>query len=129
MTNGLWLYWQVSKLRQGTDKNHAALQGLKSFLQAIMGMNDISSQGNNQITECICDYYSVSLRHVYDYIFQIFNVNPHTMKGDSFDNSFRLRLARDYAIKLSIYICLMFKCFVLHAKTEPSAIMHFDSQK
>lgn len=38
---------------QGTDKKHAALQGLKSFLHAIMDMKDISSQGNNQIVQCI----------------------------------------------------------------------------
>ena len=94
-----------------------------------MGMNDISSRGNNQITECTCDYYSFSLGHVYQYIFQIFDVNPGTMRGDSFDNSFRPRLARDCTIKLSIYICLMFKCFVLHAKTGHGAIMHFDSKK
>ena len=32
-------------------------------------------------------------------------------------------------LKQRIYICLMFKCFVLHAKTEPGAVMHYDSEQ
>lgn len=79
---------------QGTDKKkHVALQGLKSFLHAIMDMKDISSQGNNQIAQCICDYYSVCVSSVHHYVFQIFNVSPCSMRGDSFDDSFRSRSA------------------------------------
>lgn len=44
----------------GADKNHAALQYLKSLLHALMDMSDISSQGNNQVTECTCGCYLVS---------------------------------------------------------------------
>lgn len=34
----------------GADGNHTAL---KSLLHALMDMNDISSQGNNQVTGCL----------------------------------------------------------------------------
>lgn len=67
---------EVSKLMQGAYENHAALQGLKSFLQAIMDMNDISSQGNNQNVQRICDYNAVCVSRAHRYIFQIFNVKP-----------------------------------------------------
>lgn len=59
-------------MQQGTDKNHAALQGLKSFLGAITDVNDISSRGNNQIVQRICDYYSVCLSSVHRYIYSRF---------------------------------------------------------
>lgn len=59
---------------------------LKTLLLAIMNMNDISSQGNNQIVECISDYYSVWVRCGHRYLFQILNVSPHTIRGDRFDH-------------------------------------------
>ncbi len=57
-------------------------------------------------------------------------MSSHTLtRGDSSDDSFRPRSARDCTIKHSIYMCLMCKCSVFHAKTEPGAIMHFDSEQ
>lgn len=113
---------------QGADKKHTTLQGWKSFLRAIMAVNDISSRGNNQIVWCTCDYYAVCVSSAHRYVFQIFRIRPHATRGDSLDDSFRSRSARDCTIKQSIYICLMSECFVLHVKTEPAAIMHFDSE-
>lgn len=58
------------KQMQGADKKHAALQGLKSFLHAIMDVNDISSQGNNQIAFVIIIHFLYHYLYIPDFLCQ-----------------------------------------------------------
>lgn len=46
---------EVSKQTQSAYGNHASLQGSKGFLQALIDVNGIYSQGNNQVVQCIFD--------------------------------------------------------------------------
>lgn len=107
---------QVFKL---TDKTHAALQSWTWMTFPHGGII-------RSLTPLVIMTQGVQVAYSAILYLQVLRVNPWTMRGDKFDNSFRWRSTRDCMLNQRIYICLMFKCFEPHGKIKSCAIVLFN---